>query len=138
MMRPNEGWWILREGEASGWLVGGNLCTLNLLQGTPYIPSLDGAIVLAEDDAASNVQTFARDLTSLFQLPDAEGVRGLVVHDGGRCSPWEMRTELRSPTSRWARPPMGRVAKGLVCPKSTFASTGASARWCCRETICSR
>ena len=43
------------------------------------MPSLDGAVLFVEDDAASDVQTFARDLASLLQLPDAEGVRGMVV-----------------------------------------------------------
>ena len=30
-------WWVLQEGEAAGTIVGGSLCTLNLLQGTPYL-----------------------------------------------------------------------------------------------------
>ena len=77
-LRANEGWWALREGEGSGRLVGGNLCTLNLLQGTEFMPTLDGAMLLVEDDAASDVRTFARDLTSLLQLPDADGIAGLV------------------------------------------------------------
>lgn len=75
----NEGWWELRPGAVTGRVVGGNLCSLNLLQGTPYMPSLDGALLMLEDDALSDPATFARDLTSLLQLPDAAGVRGLVV-----------------------------------------------------------
>ena len=78
-VRPNDGWWPLRPGTARGRIVGGNLCTLNLLQGTGYLPSLEGAVLMVEDDAASDPVTFARDLTSLLQLPDATGVRGLVV-----------------------------------------------------------
>lgn len=76
---PNEGWWALRPGVAAGTIVGGNLCTLNLLQGTEYMPSLEGALLMLEDDAASDPVTFARDLTSLLQVPDAAGVQGLVV-----------------------------------------------------------
>jgi muramoyltetrapeptide carboxypeptidase LdcA involved in peptidoglycan recycling len=78
-LRANEGWWALREGKASGRLVGGNLSTLNLLQGTEFMPSLDGTLLFLEDDGISDVRTFARDLTSLLQLPDAGGVTGLVV-----------------------------------------------------------
>jgi muramoyltetrapeptide carboxypeptidase LdcA involved in peptidoglycan recycling len=37
----NEGWWALRPGQATGRIIGGNLGTLNLLQGTGYMPSLD-------------------------------------------------------------------------------------------------
>lgn len=47
---PGSGWWVLQEGEAEGTIVGGNLCTLNLLQGTPFMPPLDGSVVFAEDD----------------------------------------------------------------------------------------
>ncbi len=74
-----EGWWALQPGTASGRSVGGNLCTLNLLQGTPYMPALDGALLFLEDDFESHPATFARDLTSLLQLPDAKGIRGLVI-----------------------------------------------------------
>lgn len=75
----NEGWWPLREGAAEGRIVGGNLCTLNLLQGTPFMPALDGALLLVEDDEASHVVDFARDLASVLQVPDAAAISGLVI-----------------------------------------------------------
>lgn len=76
---PGQGWWTLQPGRAAGRIVGGNLCTLNLLQGTSFMPSLDGSVLLVEDDASSDAVTFARDLTSLLQVPDARGVQGLVI-----------------------------------------------------------
>ena len=76
---PNDGWWALRPGQASGRIVGGNLCTLNLLQGTPNMPALDDALLFLEASLTSDASTFARDLTSLLQLPDADGVTGLVI-----------------------------------------------------------
>jgi muramoyltetrapeptide carboxypeptidase len=45
-VEQGEGWWVLQEGEADGIIVGGNLCTLNLLQGTPFMPPLEGSVVL--------------------------------------------------------------------------------------------
>jgi len=78
-VRENDGWWPLQPGRASGRIVGGNLCTLNLLQGTRYMPSLDGAVLMVEDDYLSDAKEFARNLTSLLQLPDASGVRGLAI-----------------------------------------------------------
>jgi muramoyltetrapeptide carboxypeptidase len=72
-------WWVLQEGEAAGTIVGGNLCTFNLLQGTPYLPPLDGAVVFAEDDDLVEPWIFDRDLVSLLQQPGFGGVRGLVV-----------------------------------------------------------
>jgi len=74
-----DGWWPLAPGRATGRVIGTNLCTLNLLQGTPYMPSLDGALLMLEDDYRSDPHEFARDLTSLLALPDAAGVRGLVI-----------------------------------------------------------
>lgn len=75
----NPGWWPIAPGSASGPIIGGNLCTLNLLQGTRWMPSLDGALLFLEDDDLSNPVEFARDLTSLLQVPDAEGVAGVVI-----------------------------------------------------------
>ena len=77
--RPGDGWWELQQGSASGRIVGGNLCTLNLLQGTAQMPPLAGAVLMLEDDAATDPMTFARDLTSLLQQPDAEDIQGLVI-----------------------------------------------------------
>lgn len=76
---PTDGWWPLQDGTAEGRIVGGNLCTLNLLQGTGYMPSLDGALLFVEDDEMTNPATFRRDLFSLLQLPDAPAVTGLVI-----------------------------------------------------------
>lgn len=78
-LQPNDGWWPLQPGEAGGPLVGGNLCTLNLLQGTPWMPSLAGRVVFVEDDYLSFPTMFARDLTSLFQVSGAESVQGLII-----------------------------------------------------------
>jgi muramoyltetrapeptide carboxypeptidase len=78
-LRPNEGWWVLAEGEAGGRIVGGNLCTLNLLQGTPFMPQLHGTVLFVEDDAESRPHHFDRDLTSLLQQRDAAGISGLVI-----------------------------------------------------------
>ncbi|MBT2532940.1 LD-carboxypeptidase [Arthrobacter sp. ISL-48] len=81
-----DGWWSLQPGTASGRVVGGNLCTLNLLQGTPHMPALDGALLFLEDDYESHPATFARDLTSLLQVPDARGITGLVIGRFQRAS----------------------------------------------------
>lgn len=75
----NEGWWPLHAGAAEGRIVGGNLCTMNLLQGTAFMPVLEGALLVVEDDETSTVATFARDLASLLQVPDASGIVGLVI-----------------------------------------------------------
>ncbi|MGC3995540.1 MAG: LD-carboxypeptidase [Propionicimonas sp.] len=83
---PTGGWWELQPGVAEGRIVGGNLCTLNLLQGTPFMPSLDGALLFVEDDELTDPVEFRRDLFSLLQLPDAPGVTGLVIGRFQRAS----------------------------------------------------
>jgi muramoyltetrapeptide carboxypeptidase len=76
---PNQGYLTINEGEAEGKLLGGNLCTLNLLQGTEFMPVLAGSILLVEDDYESKALTFDRDLQSLIHQPGFAEVRGMVI-----------------------------------------------------------
>ncbi|AKG35592.1 S66 family peptidase [Paenibacillus durus] len=76
---PNEGPYIINEGDTSGVIIGGNLCTLNLLQGTMFMPDLAGAILFVEDDYESSPATFDRDLQSLIHQADFNKVKGLVI-----------------------------------------------------------
>jgi muramoyltetrapeptide carboxypeptidase LdcA involved in peptidoglycan recycling len=78
-LEPGPGWWVLQEGEAAGTIVGGNLCTLNLLQGTRFMPPLDGCLVFVEDDHQVKPWDFDRDLVSLLQQPTFAGVTGVVI-----------------------------------------------------------
>lgn len=75
----NEEYEVINEGAATGKIVGGNLCTLNLLQGTKYMPNLDGKILFIEDDSLSSPETFDRDLQSLIHQPNFNNVRGIVI-----------------------------------------------------------
>ena len=75
----NDGWLVINEGKAEGTILGGNLCTFNLLQGTEYMPDLDSSILFLEDDYLSNPETFDRDLQSLIHLPDFNKVKGIVI-----------------------------------------------------------
>jgi muramoyltetrapeptide carboxypeptidase LdcA involved in peptidoglycan recycling len=76
---PNEGWLIINEGEAMGTILGANLCTFNLLQGTEYMPSLKDSVLFLEDDYTSKAFDFDRNLQSLIHLSDFSGVRGIVI-----------------------------------------------------------
>lgn len=70
-------WKTYNEGTAKGTIWGGNLCTLNLLQGTPYMPELTNAILFVEDDDMVTPELFARDLTSLLQA--CGSLKALVI-----------------------------------------------------------
>ena len=78
-LMPNSGFFVIHEGEASGTIIGANLCTLNLLQGTEYMPSLIDSILFIEDDYESAPHTFDRDLQSLIHQPDFGGVKGIAI-----------------------------------------------------------
>jgi muramoyltetrapeptide carboxypeptidase LdcA involved in peptidoglycan recycling len=76
---PSDGWWLLSPGAAGGRIVGGNLNTLALLQGTGLLPDLAGAVLFVEDNGESSAATVARRLHSLLRQPGADRVAGLVL-----------------------------------------------------------
>lgn len=75
----NKGFLIINKGEAKGTIMGGNLCTLNLLQGTEFMPNLKNAILFIEDDEETSLQIFDRDLQSLVHLPTFHKVKGIII-----------------------------------------------------------
>ena len=75
----NKGYYMINSGFGTGTVIGGNLCTLNLLQGTDYMPDLKNSIVFIEDDSESKPQNFDRDLQSLIMQEGFENVQGLVI-----------------------------------------------------------
>lgn len=86
----NKGMRIINEGYGEGRIIGGNLCTLNLLQGTEFMPALKNCILFIEDDAEDFLDDvflleFDRNLESLLQLPDC-CIRGIVFGRFQLCS----------------------------------------------------
>ena len=53
IVSSNDGLQVIHDGEAEGTIIGANVCTLNLLQGTEYMPSLENSILYIEDDYES-------------------------------------------------------------------------------------
>ena len=78
----NKGFVILNKGAGKGHILGGNLCTFNLLQGTEFMPDISGSILFFEDDAITGSSTgseFDRNLQSIIHQPNFEKVKGLVI-----------------------------------------------------------
>jgi muramoyltetrapeptide carboxypeptidase LdcA involved in peptidoglycan recycling len=79
----NKGFLLCNSGTAKGLLIGGNLCSLNLLQSTEYFPTNDGKTILfIEDDDLAGEDTFGefkRNLTSLMQTPLSKSIGGIVL-----------------------------------------------------------
>lgn len=85
----NDGMFIINEGEANGKIIGGNLCTLNLLQGTEYMPSIEDSILFLEDDEMAGklfLVEFDRNLVSLIMQPGFDKVKGIVLGRAQKAS----------------------------------------------------
>jgi muramoyltetrapeptide carboxypeptidase LdcA involved in peptidoglycan recycling len=129
----NDGFLVINEGKASGTIIGGNLCTLNLLQGTQYMPSLDDSVLFIEDDAhadGTDVMEFDRNLQSLIQLPDFSGVKGIIIGRFQRDA--DMTNDLlikiiKSKHELDSIPVIAGVDFGHTDPKITFPIGGTVA-----------
>lgn len=72
---------VIQEGFCQGEIIGGNLCTLNLLQGTEFMPDFKNKILFLEDDNIMGdyfTYEFERNLQSLIQTVGFDGVEGIV------------------------------------------------------------
>jgi len=123
----NNGYLIINEGEAAGTIIGGNLCTLNLLQGTEYFPDLSNTILFIKDDALTIPVTFDRDLQSLIHQPGFSGVKGLILGRLQRAS--DMTNENITKIIKTKRelnnvPVIANVDFGHTDPKITFPIGG--------------
>lgn len=123
----NEGYWAIHDGKAEGVIVGGNLDTVNLLQGTPFMPSLDGAILFLEDDSATTTPILDRNLESLIQLPDFKRVRGLVLgrfEKASRIGRREVERVVGGKRALDHLPVLANVDFGHTAPRVTFPIGG--------------
>ena len=72
---------VIQKGTCEGTIIGGNLCTLNLLQGTQFMPDIRNKILFLEDDNIMGdyfLYEFDRNLQSLFQIDGADTIKGIV------------------------------------------------------------
>lgn len=80
IFKKNLGYFCINPGKATGTIIGGNLCTLNLLQGTSYMPKSKSVILFIEDDNLPGKDTlyeFGRNFVSLLAV--VKNVKGLVI-----------------------------------------------------------
>ena len=79
---PNDGYVVINEGEAEGIIIGGNLSTFSLLQGTRYMPKPNSAVLFLEDDSFAGGRfdkVFDRYLQPIIQQSRFENVKGIVL-----------------------------------------------------------
>ncbi len=72
---------VISPGKAGGILMGGTMCSLNLLNGTPYMPIINEDIVLMiEDDGHDSIPvTFERNLKSISQQKYFNNVKCILI-----------------------------------------------------------
>lgn len=123
----NDGHLVINEGNTEGTILGANLCTFNLLQGTEYFPDLSNSILFIEDDYESPPHTFDRDLQSLIHLPEFVGVKGVVI--GRFQNESKMTNDLLTKIIKTKKeldkiPVVANVDFGHTDPKITFPVGG--------------
>jgi len=125
----NEGYWPIHTGHAQGTIVGGNLDTFNLLQGTPFMPSLDGAILFFEDDNATSLPILDRNLQSVIHMTGFKGVKGLVLGRFEKASDItraDLERLIRGKKELDGLPVLANVDFGHSEPRVTFPIGGTA------------
>lgn len=125
----NEGYLVINKGEVEGTILGANLCTFNLLQGTEYMPDLTDTVLFIEDDEESVPHTFDRDLQSLIHQPGFNGVKGVVIGRFQKAS--KMTNDLLTQVIKSKKeldnlPVIASVDFGHTDPKITFPIGGTA------------
>ncbi|PEN69907.1 LD-carboxypeptidase [Bacillus toyonensis] len=126
----NEGYISIQEGEATGDIIGGNMSTLHLLQGTPYMPSLRDKVLFLEEDSLTGkatLKTFDRYLHSLMQQTDFEYVKGSVIgrmQKGAECMIEDIQEMITSKPELAHIPIIANASFGHTTPIFTFPIGG--------------
>jgi muramoyltetrapeptide carboxypeptidase len=104
---------LLKEGTATGPLVGGNLSIIASLIGTPWQPVLAGCILFFED-VGEPTYRLDRALTQLRMSGALDGVRGAVIGDFTDMAQGDQRAldDLLKEFASWVD---GPVVRGLPC-----------------------
>jgi len=123
-------YYVIQEGSCEGEIVGGNLCTLNLLQGTVFMPDLKNKILFLEDDNIVGdyfAFEFERNLQSLIQTVGFDGVKGIVLgrfEDSCKMDIHAIKRIISTKNKLKNIPIVSKVDFGHVLPFTTFPIGG--------------
>ena len=129
-LMPNPGWLVVNEGEAKGTILGSNLCTFNLLQGTEFMPDLTNSILFIEDDDLAgdySAVEFDRNLQSLIHQSNFEKVKGIVIgrfQKGSKMTDAKLLKIIKTKKELDNIPVVANVDFGHTEPKITFPIGG--------------
>jgi len=79
VMKPNEGIKVLKPGKTSGIMIGGNIGTLLLLNGTSYMPDMRDAILCVEEDEVETPATMDRFFMQLRHIGAYSKIKGMLI-----------------------------------------------------------
>lgn len=126
----NSGVEIISEGITEGTIIGGNLCTFNLLQGTDFQPSLKNSILFLEDDSivgSFSLSEFDRNLQSIIHLPDFSEIKGIIIgrfQKNSKVSINNLKKVIKSKAELKSLPILCNVDFGHTTPIITFPIGG--------------
>lgn len=125
--RQNEGHWIINQGESRGIAIGGNLITMNMLQGSEFMPDLAGCILFIEDNDKESNRAFANHLQAIINQSNFLGVVGLVIgrfQDGTQMTRELLEKILATKLELRQIPIVANVDLGHTVPMITFPIGG--------------
>ena len=133
----NEGPWVIASnatggGEAEGRIVGGNLSSLALLQGTSFWPGLKDSILFLEDDYEWKWHHMDRCFQGIVQQPDFSGVKGIVwgrFEGDSQVSRETLTKAMKATRELVGLPIIGNVDFGHANPKATIPIGGKARIW---------
>lgn len=120
----NEGRWHIQDGNFKGIAIGGNLCSMNLLQGTEFWPQVEKPIAIVEDTSMSNIGFFDRDLQSLLH---AQEIGGLIIgrfQKGSKITREMIEDSVATKKELVGKPVVANVDIGHTLPIATIPIGG--------------
>lgn len=120
---------VIQKGVCKGTIIGGNLCTLNLLQGTEFMPTADNIVLFIEDDNIMGdyfPYEFDRNFQSLLQVYGAKNIKGIVFGRFDECCKMDSKTVKRIVSEKVPKdiPVIFGVDFGHIFPMITFPIGG--------------
>lgn len=130
----NAGAVVMHDGTASGHLIGGNLSTFALLQGTKYMPAdFDDIILFIEDDSESSEDVTIRQLNGILMQDFAHKIRGILVGRFQKSTNPDIKKIYQTIQNRMPNVPVimnldfGHTTPLLTIPTGAYCEINASA-----------
>lgn len=128
----NDGFMVINGGEAEAKIIGGNLCTLGLLFGTEFMPSIKDTILFLEDDNIVGdlfIKEFDRNFQSFIHQKEFSTVRGIVLgrfQESGNMNKDKILKMIKSKKELNNIPVIANLDFGHTSPIFTFPIGGTA------------